>query len=472
MAKEKKLRPPTKEELGEEEEEEEEKRKKLKVPEISNKTFKTILFSAVVAIILFAYTGVSELKIGLLSVAAIFAPNLAVASFWGTVALVIYGLIILAVAYSVWRSDSIIVGIVWVGLIVGTIAVYPIASSYAESTGVGVYIGVLKCTIRNLGDPAGMQSCQVQYTSSEPETEKIGSSEVIKVSFDTSYTGLTLYGDSEHLRLDMYSIPIEVENPSDEKPIKNFYISSAEVLPIDFTGRSEKKPIGNLVASKCTATKPCEIGSNEKIRISLRGTESIEDTETEEVEIRLKFSYDYSSEGQNDFIIANTFEDLEEARAKSRGSVTFEGPVETIVYFSPESIVLSDIVADESDVYVYISLSKEETVLSYADIKSPIRIIREIITEYEGVAHDVFEAPTSCEAPWATNIPLTSTSIGDELELDESRKLQTKQLYTCKYKLSLKEPIEKSKTIKFIVRADYSFVDTKIQRNILVTRTS
>ncbi len=98
MAEEKKLRPPTKEELGEEEEEEE-KRKKLKAPEISNKTFNTILFSAVVTIILFAYTGVSELKIGLLSVAAIFAPNLAVARFWGTVALVIYWLILLAVAY-------------------------------------------------------------------------------------------------------------------------------------------------------------------------------------------------------------------------------------------------------------------------------------------------------------------------------------------------------------------------------------
>lgn len=437
--------------------------KGVKIPEISRRTFITILFTAGVAIIIFLnLPTVSLINAGLLSVTAILVPSLAIANFWNTLILAIYGLILLIVAYTVWKADSqIFVGVVWVLVAVGIIAFYPIASASLESAGISKFI----CMAKNWNNPQASTVCGLM-TGEVPEAKKIGSSEVVKVSFDTRLPErLIVYGDSNYLKLKMYSIPIEVENPNDEKTIKNFYIKSIELY------KSDKKtpiPNANLIADKCTYAHPCEIGPTDKIRIGLRGTEDVEDSETEDVEIRLMFSYDYSGEGQNDFIIAKTFEYWEEAFAKSEGGVKFEGPLDVVIYFSPENIIIEDMPENETtrDVYVSVALSKEKTKLSYAEIKNKIKIIR----IYDSGMLDLFEAPSKCEADWGEP-DMTQSAMADELV--PKKQLSEKHLYVCKYTLKPEfKLIEKSKTIKFIARVDYSFVDTKIQKNIVVVRRS
>jgi hypothetical protein len=377
--------------------------------------------------------------------------------------------VVLGVAYLSYNKNSLGIGIIgFILLAVPMAFISAVPTVFPElATGFEKYV----CMGKYWDNPNAADICGLM-TGETPEAEKVGSEEVVKVTFDTSVSErLRIRSDSDELKLNMYSIPIEIENPSDEKTIEGFYIKSANVHKGGNIKSSEKDDIGDLVADRCnSASSSCEIGPNQKIRISLKGSEAVEDPETDEVEIRVEFSYEYSNEGHNDFIIAKTLEGWKEAYADSEGRKSFEGPIDVVVWFWPESVIIDEMpeIGETKDLYVYISLSKEETRLSYADIKNPIEIIR----VDEGASSDLFEGQAICETRWDPEIDLSMSDAGDELPLGaDLRQLRTDHLYSCKYTLKREfSSIEESKTIKFIVRANYSFVDTKIQKDIVIIR--
>jgi hypothetical protein len=450
--------------------EERKRREDRQISEDDRRLFKAILSAVLVVIPFLPMMGASLYNpIGLTAISvtsSLLPPGLPWPFIFN---IFVPAVIVLGVAYLSYNKNSLGIGIIgFILLAVPMAFISAVPTVFPElATGFEKYV----CMGKYWDNPNAAEICGLM-TGETPEAEKVGSEEVLKFTFDTSVPErLRIRSDSDELKLNMYSIPIEIENPSDEKTITGFYIKSATLHKGGNIQSSEKiPPIGSFVVDRCNPGQSCEIEPNQKIRISLKGSEAVEDPGTDEIEVRVEFSYEYSGEGHNDFIIAKTLEDWEKAYDDSEGRQSFEGPLDVVVWFWPESIIIDDLTetGETKDVYVYISLSKEETRLSYADIKNPIKIIR----VHEGASSDLFEGQAACETRWDPEVDLSMSDAGDELPLGaDLRQLRTDHLYSCKYTLKSEfNSIEESKTIKFIVRAYYSFVDTKIQKDIVIIR--
>jgi hypothetical protein len=308
-----------------------------------------------------------------------------------------------------------------------------------------------------------------------PPAEKVGDTAVADVSFDSSSASLTVFGTSAYLNLGMYSIPITVSNPSDTHIVKNFYVVTASDRK-DRTGlyntsatmkSSEKTLLGALEPDRCTQSRPCTIGPGDEMTITLRGTGVVDDTESTEAEVRVKYSYDYIGEGQNDFIFAGSWNDLKEAVVTSGGAKKFEGPVDVVVYFVPESVLADSASLRSGDAYVQVYLSKADDT-AYATIRSPINITM----LYTG--RNAFSAVKTCESSWGdvtiSKSASTTTSETDSVSF-EATTLSLKQQLSCTYPYTVTtDDVAYPKVVKFIARVDYSLVDKMTKRGITIQR--
>lgn len=362
------------------------------------------------------------------------------------------------------RSNSI-----WLGM--ALIIILTIASTVFPALAGMPQFSAAVCTLTN---PMNTAKCLSGMDGNVPAAEKVGDTAVADVSFDSSSYGLTVFGTSTYLNLGMYSIPIKVSNPSDTHIVKNFSVVTSAGK--DRTGlyntsatmkSSEKRLLGPLVPDRCTQSQPCTIGPGDEITITLRGNGIVADTESTEAEVRVKYSYDYMGEGQNDFIFAGSWGDLKEALATSGGAKKFEGPVDVTVYFVPESILADVASLYTGDAYMQVYLSKADDT-AYAAIRSPINITM----FYTG--SNAFSAAKTCESSWGkvdvSKSGSTATSETDSMSF-EATTLSLKQQLSCKYPYNLTAAdVEYPKVVKFIARVDYSLIDKITKRGITIQR--
>jgi len=308
--------------------------------------------------------------------------------------------------------------------------------------------------------------CLSSIGGNVPAAEKVGATAVADVSFASSTYSLTMFRSAGMLNLGMYSIPIDVSNPSSENTVKNFYVVKAEVYNSSATMKtSEKRPLGTLTPDRCDATEKCNIAPGDEMTISLRGQGTVADTESTEAEVRVTYSYDYIGEGQNDFIFAGSWNDLKEAVVTSGGAKKFEGPVDVTVYFVPESILADSASLRSGDAYVKVYLSKADDT-AHAAIRSPINIIM----LYTG--RNAFSAAKTCESSWG-HVDISKSASTTASETDnvsfEATTLSLKQQLSCKYPYILTaEDVAYPKVVKFIARVDYSLIDKITKRGITI----
>jgi len=184
-------------------------------------------------------------------------------------------------------------------------------------------------------------------------------------------------------------------------------------------------------------------------------------------EAKIKFSYEYVVEGQADFIVVDSYEDLEPLLS-SRTRSTSEGPLNLNVTFAPKYHLFREGGPDEGEVIVIINLFKEASGTAY--IKDEIKINR--------LGDGVLNLPkdAGCSPPWGGDLlKLNSISeysekfvVGSEWPLTESH------TYTCKYKIKHYDEEgnnlvdEDGERVTFILSMDYRYKKTVTKESINV----
>ena len=481
-------------------------KKQLKLPGFNwVRLLKAFIVAVIIGMTLF-HPIAKPVKDFLLEIIGIGVPN--IADYWDRIILVSGLIIIPAAAYVAWRRDSIDIGGIWIAAIIIVTVGYSFASPYLQSAGASGPLSSFKCLLQNLGNQEGMQMCAME-TVSEPELQKIGSYDIIEVSFDTRYTGGEIYKsdsnylDFDSLDFDRYFIDLVVENPSDTEPIKNFQIISEDtkLWRAGVIKTEEKIDLAYLVTtdgscmdSACGDIEPkgtriftlkavvivCK-GPQDEDTCELRdvcewdedAVECIdkEDRKTKEMEAKVKFSYDYAGQGDFDFIVGESDEVLAPKLASRADPQSSEGPVDVMVYFAPTAYVFRTDPTGDEFVRVMIKLSKDTG--GTAIIKDPIRISRS--------SDGVLEKPEGCSSPWSAgdpNIPLvnmTEYDYSEKLEIGGDKSLSKSHAYVCKYgidysKLDINPDKDDVEVIPFTVIVDYSFEKTVTKKDIGVVK--
>jgi len=472
----------------------------LKERKISERLIKAIFFTALFAVVAFVNWATiiesSNIVMPFVSVGVgAVLPDVHVADFWNNVISWLIVLSIPIVFWAVLRTNTIFVGIGLLAFLIIIIVVPPIISPYLTSG----YGTSLMCVMQNVGN---MQVCQIASGDTTVQTEKIGTYDVLNVKFDTEYTGNTIYGTSgtgAKLDFDTYILPIVVENLVDTD-IKNFKILGSSVLVRSGAIKSEEEvTLARLeTLNRQCMDSYCVIKSKGKLSLSLKAT-PVEycngkdkemcstlgcqwdstakackqaDRTTTEVEARVSFAYDYSGEGKWDFIVVASDNPEAALRSKLAGRTerpsSSAGPVDVTVYFVPQYYALTDSLT-HPEFAVLVILSKNPSGVAY--IKDKITITR--------LSDGVLEKPENCSAPWGDKVELNSTGrLTEDLNTGGEWPLKKSQTYVCKYKINPKgiggiggNPTEEeSKSIPFIVRADYRYEKTVTKSSIMVER--
>jgi len=430
---------------------------------------KAIGVTAFLAVIIVTNPLISSLNDSIMSFANFLNPdNTLTDAMW--IVWVIAAICLLALFFYTLRYNSIWLGIVLIFVFTLVTVVLPMVYENNPT------LAAALCTITN---PQNVAYCQAGLSGNVPPAVKVGPTGVANVYFNTATYGMTLfgredeYGNGIDINLDIYAMPIRVSNPSDTRIVKNFYVVSAQLYNSSASMKSSaKKPLGDpLTPDRCTQVSKCTLGPGDEMIINLRGSGVLADSTSAGAEVRLEYSYDYVGEGQNDFIFAANWTDLSRAKETSEGAKKFEGPVDVTVYFVPDSIVAPDASLYNGNVYVQVYLSKDEDV-AHAQIRSPINI-----TMFYGytAGHDVFAAAKTCMASWGDDLSISTTySTGAKTDSVEfgGTTLSVKQQLSCTYPYSLTpEDVNYPKTVKFVVRVDYSYIGKLTKRGILIQRT-
>ena len=380
------------------------------------------------------------------------------------------GLGLLGLFWYTVRYDAIWPGIMLILLVTLTTIVAPMAAN-------SPYFSTAWCEMTNLNNIA---SCSAAVNNVPPAT-KVGPTGMANVYFDTSSYGMTVFGDSNNnLMLDLYTMPIMVSNPSDTKIVKNFYI-----VPIGTSGSKtglynssmtmktkDKQKLDDLIPDKCDVANKCTLQPGEQVHINLKGTQVVTDDVSTGAEVQLTYAYDYNGEGQNDFIFASNYTDLQEAKATTGGAIKFEGPVDVTLIFSPDSIATTTVYSSNISMQLY--LSKDGDV-NHADITSPISVTM----LYPG--SNPFAGTKVCAASWGDAVTVSSTDTqasSSETDLMTCNgadtcpiTLSTKQLLSCTYPYQIDAAyVNYPKVVKFVARLNYTYYATLVKKGIFIQR--
>lgn len=463
----------------------------------SGKYIKAILFFAIMAPLLFANAYIENVKTGTMELIGLFYPQ--VADYWDTIVIIVSIIFIISGTILVLYYNSVPVMVVLIVLVVVWMLLFPFLYSYVDPESASTYGASLMCILSNLANPEGIQQCTMIASPTEPESVKVGSYEVLKVSFDTEYIGNTIYKDSNNqIKFNTFFMNMIVENPSETRTVENFCIikdgetgKSTAITRGGTVKTSEKIKLADLSTQDGRAmcdnenSQGVTIGPGEKLRLTIVAKEIdwcsnkgdkeacekidvcdwddekcvTEDRKTREVEAKVTYKYDYSGEGHFDFVVGKSdskVESLVKTRARPTKS---DGPVDVTVYFSPTAYVIRDL--EENSMNAIVKVSKTEG--EYAIMYTPIRISRLV----DGILtpHD------TCEALWgdADVVHSGSTELVETLSpLGSKSKLTNEHTYICNYAINKDDVGEYGEVIPFIARADYTLVDTLTKKGIKV----
>jgi len=396
------------------------------------------------------------------------------------------------------RSNSIWLGIALIMVLTILTMVWPMLAATPQ-------FAAMICTFVN---PANVEKCMSSSGGDVPAAAQVEPTAVASVRFDTSSYGMTVFGDQSSLNLNLYAMPLQVINPSDTKIVKDFYVQTAvlwnsTILSNRNTG---KQPLGVLIPDRCAQTAPCTIGPGDSITVNLRGSGYVEYDKdaSDQAEVRVTYSYEYVGEGHNDLIFAANWTDYQKAKSLSVGAQKFGGPVGVVVYFVPNTVVVMDTGsytggavaaaagqgAYTGDAYVQVALTNDDE-SAYALLQSPMNITMLFqggspFTEEKSCAFSWSATPVK-PTPWDTP---TNTYENDKLQLcsDTSDStdapdttcgggitLYKKQMVACDYPYDLtsnyQEYLDHPKTITFIARIDYHFMQSIVKRGITIQRS-
>jgi hypothetical protein len=174
-----------------------------------------------------------------------------------------------------------------------------------------------------------------------PEGVKEGGYDVLEVKLGTSYTG---YEAPTVCRNETYILPLTIKNLNPEKSVDNVTVSG--VIRND---TSENDTI-NSIADACGQSAPCRVG-HFPVLASLESEKEINFTETK-LEIKVGVNYPYTTSGRGEFLIAKTDRDVKNITDPKKGP----GPLDVIVFFTPEYYVSESEVAQPTKMKMFIVL--------------------------------------------------------------------------------------------------------------------
>ena len=432
---------------------------------------------------------------GIVEFLVIFIPN--IMDFWPQFFILVSMVLIAVLAWSAFVTHSwkpvLFVVFFWI-VVFGYYILPPVLKIVA-----GIDMGEQWKTALCMISMEDMQSC-LGGGGDEPDVDKIGSYKVLRGSIDTTYTGGEIYRIAGVLSFETYYIDVEFTNPSNTETIENFFIRSCTAknncqgsyLKRGGSLRTVEKyilaslttPDGMYMDGVCPAGD-CSIGPRETLRLSLRavqfdhcdggdeqscenvdfcvwtedGCKFDQDFLTSEVEARVVYEYEYSAEGQWEFLVAESDDLLTPLLNKREDPKSSAGPLDIKVYFTPTSYVFRDPAAQSTEIGAIVKLINEDEG-SKMRIQDPIEVSR--LTN-GGMSH-----MGTCGSPWDPALPYqTVRPLVDAIQLGGEQSLRQSHTYICKY--TVDRPADGDETVPFFARVNYVHEKTMVRSHIMVS---
>ena len=162
-----------------------------------------------------------------------------------------------------------------------------------------------------------------------PENTKTGITILDESKFGSEYTDykiLPIYKD------EIYYIPLTIKNLDEENSLNGIYVYNAEMQSETETDKNIK-----LIPNVCTADEPCNIAPKTFQIVSLVSEKKIDFKAKDYVDITVVTKYPYVSFGKGEVFSVRSEPDLRQIEFPKPESGA--GPVDTILFFSPEYFV-------------------------------------------------------------------------------------------------------------------------------------
>jgi len=321
----------------------------------------------------------------------------------------------------------------------------------------GNYLDVFWCSITHISDP---MTCQNIITQT-PEGKKADEGyDVLDVKLGIWRNDRQAYELSTIYKGSIYSLPINIENKIPNKVVKVYVEGYIEDENCNDKLYCKEANYIKLLPGECSKDNPCDINKKKSVTMTSDkeiGEVNISDTDTEGkaktykigynsyAKLRVVVTYSYSTDGKSDFVIFKSDNDVTDIPVKEKGA----GPLDLIVFFSPDYYVAGRPLGKENKMYTFISMK------NMRDGKAVLKQIKlSRLPAFSDISSGV------CKTNFDKNIFNENEAYelgANQLPRDEE------YMFTCEHTLSVKEIKDPSKNVKFIANLDFDYRQTFTQ---------
>jgi hypothetical protein len=312
----------------------------------------------------------------------------------------------------------------------------------------GKYLDSFGCSITHISDPLVCQSLITQTPEGKKADEGYDVIDVKLGNPNRNYELSTMYKGQ------YYSLSVNIENKIPKKAVSLYVEGYLEDENCNDKLYCKDANYIKFVPDECSKDNPCDISKKKTITLTTDREVSginITDTDAEGKEkiykisyssyakIKIMVTYSFSTDGKADFVIFKSENDVTDVPVPEKGP----GPLDVVVFFSPDYYVAGKPLGKEN---------KMRTFISVKNMREGSAVLKQIqlnrLPEFSDISSGV------CK----TNFDKNTFNEGENYDLGANQLPRDEEyVFTCDHTLSVSSLSIPSKTIKFITNLDYDY---------------